>query len=428
MTFSDANITSGSKASFEASAHYLGWDSVKALESIRVLDLSNVLAGPFCGYHLARLGAEVIKIENPRGGDLARRLGADPAMSARLQGLSFVSVNAGKQSVALDLKTEEGKAVFLRLVEETDVVIENFRPGVMDRLGLGYAILSRINPKLIYCSISGFGQTGPWASRPAYDQIIQGLSGAMSVTGDANSAPLRTGFPLADAIGGMTAAFAIAAALVRQRTTQEGERIDVSMLESTLAAMGWVVSNNLNAGVDPQPIGNDNFTAAPSGTFRTGRGLLNIAANGNKQFEVLCDLLGRADLRRDPRFAHRESRRVNRGALTQELELALSHRTAAEWETVLNESGVPAGRVLSVPEVMNSAHVRQRGFVETIDAQTTEGEPVRVTRPGFLFSEPFAAVSPPAELGADTEKWMQRFGFTPDQIAAVLSAIDQDMP
>ena len=210
-----------------------------ALESVRVLDLSNVLAGPFCGYQLARLGAEVIKIENPRGGDLARRLGGDPSMAARLQGLSFVAVNAAKQSVALDLKSELGKSVFLRLVGQSDVVIENFRPGVMDRLGLGYDVLALARPRLIYCAISGFGQTGPWSDRPAYDQIIQGLSGSMSVTGDARSAPLRAGFPLADAIGGITAAFAISAALVRQQTKGIGERIDVSMLESTLSAMGW---------------------------------------------------------------------------------------------------------------------------------------------------------------------------------------------
>ena len=253
------------------------------LRGTRVLDLSNVLAGPFCGYHLARLGAEVIKIENPKGGDLARRLGADPEMAKRQMGLSFVAVNADKQSVAIDFKSAEGKEVFLRLVEKADVLLENFRPGVMERLGLGYGALVKRNPHLIYCAISGFGQDGPWASRPAYDQIVQGLSGAMSVTGDDKTAPLRAGFPIADTIAGLTAAFAIAAALVEQRTTGKGRHIDVSLLEATLAAMGWVVSNHLNAGVTPQPMGNENFTAAPSGTFRTGSGPLNIAANEQKQ-------------------------------------------------------------------------------------------------------------------------------------------------
>src|SRR4029453_15466429 len=170
------------------------------LTGVRVLDLSKLLAGPFCGYHLARLGAEVIKVENPKGGDLARRLGADPQMAKQLMGLSFVAVNAGKKSVAIDFKGLGGKGVFLRLGEQADVVLENFRPKVMDRLGLGYDVLAHRNPRLVYCAISGFGQGGPWVGRPAYDQIVQGLSGAMSVTGDADSAPLRTGFPISDTI------------------------------------------------------------------------------------------------------------------------------------------------------------------------------------------------------------------------------------
>src|SRR4051795_13645178 len=221
------------------------------LAGVRVLDLSNVLAGPYCGYHLARLGAEVVKVENPERGDLGRAVGADPAMNARGMGLLFVSLNAGKQSVALDLKHPRGKEVFLRLAGEADVVLENFRPRVMERLGLGYRVLAARNPRLVYCAISGFGESGPWIGRPAYDQIVQGLSGAMSVTGDAGTAPLRTGFPISDTIAGITAAFAIAAALVEQRTSGRGRRLDVSLLESTLAAMGWVVSNYLNANVTP---------------------------------------------------------------------------------------------------------------------------------------------------------------------------------
>lgn len=321
------------------------------LAGVRVLDLSNVLAGPFCGYQLSRLGAEVIKIENPKGGDLARRLGADPVMAQRLMGLSFVAVNAGKQSVAIDLKSAEGKEIFLRLVERADVVLENFRPKVMDRLGLGYDVLGKHNPRLVYCAISGFGQDGPWAGRPAYDQIVQGLSGAMSITGDVRTAPLRVGFPIADTIGGITAAFAIASALVDQRTTGRGRRIDVSLLEATLATMGWVVSNHLNGNVTPEPMGNENFTAAPSGTFETASGLLNIAANEQKQFEALCDLVGRPELKTDPRFAERQSRKTYRGALKAELEEALRARSAAEWEAVFNAAGVPSGCILTVPEI-----------------------------------------------------------------------------
>src|ERR1700736_4471274 len=300
------------------------------LTGIRVLDVTNVLAGPFCSYQLVLMGAEVIKIEQPGSGDLARSLGADATATARLMGASFVAVNAGKQSVTLNLKREAAKKIFKQLVTQSQVVIENFRPGVMERLGLDYAVLSKINPRIVYCAVSGFGQHGPLSSRPAYDQIIQGMSGVMSVTGDAQSAPLRVGYPVCDTIGGITAALAICAALVEARVSGRGRRIDVSMLEATLASMGWVVSNYLNAGVIPIPMGNENFTAAPSGTFRAADGLLNIAANETSQYERLCDLLGRPELKTDPRFCDREVRRENRSAINQEIQRTLLTRRAAE--------------------------------------------------------------------------------------------------
>jgi formyl-CoA transferase len=212
------------------------------LEGIRVLDLTNVLAGPFCGHQLAHLGAEVIKVEAPGRGDLARDLGADPELNARLMGTSFLAQNAGKKSVTINLKHTQGKALLKRLVEGADVLIENFRPGVMDRLELGWEVLREVNPRLVYGAISGFGQDGPWRDRPAYDQIIQGVSGVMSITGDKDTAPLRVGYPIADTIGGLTAALAVAAAL-NDRDRKGGTFIDVSMLEAVLATMGWAVSN-----------------------------------------------------------------------------------------------------------------------------------------------------------------------------------------
>ncbi|WP_027555755.1 CaiB/BaiF CoA-transferase family protein [Bradyrhizobium sp. Cp5.3] len=392
------------------------------LTGIRVLDLSNVLAGPFCGYHLARLGAEVIKVENPNGGDLARRLGADPQRAERLQGLSFVAVNAGKQSVALDLKSLAGRDVFLRLVSEADVVLENFRPKVMERLGLGFDVLGKRNPRLVYCAISGFGQDGPWSARPAYDQIVQGLSGAMSVTGNASTAPLRTGFPISDTIAGLTAAFAIAAALVEQRHTGRGRFIDVSLLEATIAAMGWVVSNHLNAGVEPQPMGNENFTAAPSGTFRTATGPLNIAANEQKQYQALCDLVGRPDLKADPRFAKREARKLNRALLNEELNKAFRRKSAEEWEAQLNAAGVPAGCVLTVPQVLQQPQLLDRSFVETLPTERAGEQPLRITRPGFRLEEDFAVPSVPPVLGADTERWLARLGYTYQEIEQIISS------
>src|SRR5882762_8557099 len=302
------------------------------LSGIRVLDVTNVLAGPFCGFQLALLGAEVIKIENPKSGDLARQLGADPGPSRKLMGTSFVSVNAGKQSVTINLKTSEGKRIFKQLAAISHVLLENFRPGVMKRLELDYPVLSSLNPGIVYCAVTGFGQDGPLAMRPAYDQIIQGMSGVMDVTGSVESAPLRVGYPVCDTLGGITAALAICAALIEARATGRGRMIDVSMLEATLSSMGWVVSNFLNGGIVPVPMGNENFTAAPSGTFRTADGLLNIAANEVAQYEKLCDLLGRPDLKTDPRFCDRELRRENRAGINREVEQALSTRGAAEWE------------------------------------------------------------------------------------------------
>lgn len=387
------------------------------LHGIRVLDLTNVLAGPFCGYQLALMGAEVIKIEQPGSGDLARKLGADSAAAARGMGASFVAVNAGKQSVTLDLKQAAGKEIFKKLVADAQVVLENFRPGVMQRLGLDYAVLKTLNPALVYCAISGFGQEGPLAQRPAYDQIIQGLSGVMSVTGDAQSAPLRVGYPVCDTIGGMTAAFAICAALVQARAEGQGRMLDVSMLESTLATMGWVVSNYLNAGVVPEPIGNQNFTAAPSGTFATGDGLLNIAANEDRQYLALCGLIGREDLKTDPRYADRQARKQHRAALNTEIEAALASRSAVEWEARMTAAGVPAGRVLGVPEILGHAQLQERGFVTELESDSGAQ---RVTRSGFTLSGDAAVPAAPAPaLSAHTQAWLEKLGYSAQEVAAL---------
>ncbi|MGY3464379.1 crotonobetainyl-CoA:carnitine CoA-transferase CaiB-like acyl-CoA transferase [Bradyrhizobium sp. LM6.11] len=299
---------------------------------------------------------------------------------------------------------------------------KNFRPKVMERLSLGFDVLSRQNPRLVYCAISGFGQSGPWSARPAYDQIVQGLSGAMSVTGDTASAPLRTGFPISDTIAGLTAAFAIAAALVEQRHSGRGRFIDVSLLETTVAAMGWVVSNHLNAGVEPQPIGNENFTAAPSGTFRTATGPLNISANEQKQYQALCNLIGRPDLKTDPRFAEREMRKTNRAALNTELNQALSCKPAEEWEAQMNLAGVPAGCVLTVSQVLQQPQLLERGFVETLAPEQDGAQPLRIMRPGFRLDEEFSVPSPPATLGADTERWLQRLGYSYAEVEQLVSS------
>ena len=394
-----------------------------ALAGIRVLDLTNVLAGPFCAYQLALLGADVVKVEVPDGGDLARQLGADPALNARHMGASFLAQNAGKKSVTLNLKKAEGKDVLRRLVETADVLVENFRPGVMARLGLAYEDLVAINPRLIYCAISGFGQEGPMKAAPAYDQIIQGLSGMMSVTGTPESAPLRSGYPVADTLAGMTAAFAISSALVRRNASGEGAFIDVSMLDAALTAMGWAVSNYLIAEVEPRAHGNDNFTAAPSGAFRAKDGLINIAANKQEQFEALVAAVGRAELATDPRFAQRESRKRHRGALTLELEAALRNRSCAEWQSVFNKIGVPAGCVLTVPQALALPQVAQRELLKRFDSVPGIDRPITVARSGFKLSggDPDVA-DPPPELGRHTDEVLAAAGYSAREIAALREA------
>ena len=355
---------------------------MKSLEGYRVLDLSNVLSGPFCACQLAHLGAEVIKIELPLRGDLARQLGLDIELNQKLMGATFLAQNSGKRSITINLKSSEGINLFKRLVETADVVVENFRPGVMNRLGVGYEVLRDLNPDLIYCAISGFGQEGALKSRPAYDQIIQGMSGTMNITGDKDSAPLRVGYPIADTIGGLTAAFAISAALAKQDGNR-GTFIDVSMLESVMCTMGFQISNYFNAYQEPQAMGNENFTSSPSGTFKTSSGQINIAANKQEQFEATCQVLGLNELLENPKFANREARLENRSELSDILNLALMTRSTDEWTELLNDEGVPCGPILTVPEALAQPQIADRGMVGTYNDVPGVGRDIKITRTGI---------------------------------------------
>jgi len=381
------------------------------LDGIRVLDLSRVLTGPYCSLLLADLGAEVIKIEMPGRGDDTRAWGP-PFVGG--ESAYFLSVNRNKKSVTVNLKTQPGRDVVMDLAKRSDVFLENFAPGVVQRLGLDYAAVSAVNPRIVYCSISGFGQHGPYRDLPAYDIILQGMGGLQGITGEPGQAPVRIGVAVADIAGGMFAAYAIAAALVHRERTGKGEYIDVSLLDCQLAWLTYMAGYYFATGNDPDRAGSRHPTIVPYQAFATADGYLNVAAGNDDIFRRLCEAIGHSDLASDPRFATNPKRVENRRELEPFLESVFATRTTREWLRILNEHAVPAGPVYRIGEIVQDPHVLERNMVLAL--RHPRAGVIRQFGPPFRVLEERGPHAPPPLLGEHTEEVLASLGYPRERI------------
>jgi CoA:oxalate CoA-transferase len=386
------------------------------LAGIRVVDATHVMAGPFCTYQLALLGADVIRVEPLIVTDPVRRHGPD--LNRRGMGTSFLAQNAGKRSIGLDLKHPDGQAIFRRLAARSDVVVENFRPGVLERIGLGAAALRRSNRRLIYCALSGFGQEGPLENRPAYDHVIQAMSGMMATTGTPGSGPMRVGFPLTDYVAGLLAAFAVAIALFRRERSGEGETIDVAMLDAALIIMGPLLTHVLVAGQPLRLAGNAPFGGSPfSGIFATADGLLAVVGSTPKQCRAICEVLGYRTLAKDPRIAQWQIHPELASELRPILETTYRTSTAAAWELALSAADVPAGKVRDLSEILSHPHLRGRDLLLDIESVPGIDRSIKVPNVGFkLAGGGRPTVRPPPLPSANTREVLQQLGYAMDEI------------
>lgn len=382
-----------------------------ALAGLRVLDLSRVRAGPTCVRMLADFGADVIRIEPPPGVDpnegmfAGNRLGGD-----------FQNLNRNKRSLTLNLKKPEGMAVLLRLVRDADVVVENWRPDVKARLGLDYESLRAINPRVILASISGFGQDGPYAKRPGFDQIVQGMGGLMSVTGFPDSGPLRAGLAVADSSTGLYAAIGILIALREREASGEGQWVHASLLHSQVAMMDFQAARYLNEGDVPVAAGNDHPTSAPMGLFQAADGPFNIGASGEDTWQRLCRSIGRADLIDVPEYATEKLRVRNRAKLDADLAGVFVTQTVGYWVRTLNDAGVPSGPVYTIPQVFEDPQIRHLRVVEEV--ATTDGVPIRViSQPVRLSRTPPGVATAAPGWGEQTDEVLRDAGYDDGEIA-----------
>jgi crotonobetainyl-CoA:carnitine CoA-transferase CaiB-like acyl-CoA transferase len=368
------------------------------LSGIRVLDLTRVLAGPFCAMLLGDMGAEVIKIEEPRHGDDTRRW--PPVVGG--EATYFMSVNRSKKSLTLNLKADEGRDLFRRLVKKSDVVLENFRTGTMDKLGLGYATLAKLNPRLVYCAASGFGESGPEASRGGYDLIVQAESGIMDLTGFADGPPVKVGNSIADLVAGMSAAHGVTLALLARTRTRRGQKVEVAMLDVMASLLTYQAGMYFNAGRRPTRRGNEHPSIVPYEVFKAADAYLTLGVANNSLWERCCAAMDRPDLARDPRYATESSRVDNRAALVPLLNEILGARSADEWMKRFETAGVPAGRIRTVAEVCESEHLKARGMIVALP-HPTAGRVTMMGVPIRLHGTPGRARTAPPLLGQHTD-------------------------
>ena len=391
--------------------------SARPFTGVRILDFTQVLAGPYASYQLALLGADVIKIER-RGGEDMRRTPLSREWAERNMAPPFLAVNGNKKSLTLDLQKPAAREIVLKLAAKADVVMENFRAGVMDRLGLGYAALSAINPRLIYCAISGFGQTGPASGEAGYDGKIQAMSGIMAITGHEEMGPTRAGFAVCDVLSGATGAFAIASALFQRTHTGIGQFLDVSMLEASLAFLATQVADYTVAGHHQHQAGNQAISRkVTANLFRAKESFLLLAVNDEKQYRNLMIALGRADVLDDPRFSDWFQRKANEAALRSVIESALAADDAKSWERRLNDAGAPCASIWKIEEIIDHPQITVRGAMQTVDSPYG---PLRLMGSGFQMAHgggKLDSVAP--EAGADTDTVLAEIGYDSAAIAAL---------
>jgi len=385
-----------------------------ALDGMRVLEIAQVMSGPFCGLLLADMGADVIKVEKPDGDD-SRRM-APPTING--ESAAFMAINRNKRGLCIDLKTDEGKDILKRLAAASDVLIENFRPGTMDNLELGYADLAPINPALIYCSISGFGQTGPYRERGGFDLVAQAMSGLMSITGNKDQPPVKVGVPIADLNAGIYACYAILAAYIHRLKTGHGQRIDTSLLEAGLAYTLWESASLFATGENPPPMGSAHRLSAPYQAFRAADGYLTIGAANQRNWEKLCCVIGREDLLADPRFATNADRTRNQSELAEILESVFITRPVAQWLSDLDRAGVPAGPVYNFEQVYNDPQVLDRDMVVRVE-HPRAGMTRLIGIPVKLSETPGQIRRPAPILGQHTDEILQEIGLSSSMIQSL---------